>query len=161
MRKCYVYLHTCPNGKEYVGISVNPQVRWQYGWGYSGNKDFWADIQRFGWEEIEHEILMECDCVSDARAEETKLIKEMNTSNPEFGYNHTHESKEKETKSARTSFLLRPSVYEQFKLAASSYGKSPSDYLDIVLQRDNERNRDRIEAERKRLQDAAAAALKK
>lgn len=35
----YVYIHTCPNGKRYVGITTkNPKYRWSKGNGYKPNK---------------------------------------------------------------------------------------------------------------------------
>ena len=41
----YIYIHTCPNYKCYVGLSRNPKQRWENGEGYKANKEFYKDIQ--------------------------------------------------------------------------------------------------------------------
>ena len=53
----YIYIHTCPNYWTYVGVSRNPKQRWNNGEGYKGNKYFYKAIQKFGWENIKHEIV--------------------------------------------------------------------------------------------------------
>ncbi len=58
-RPYYIYIHTCPNYWTYVGLSQNPKQRWNNGEGYKENKDFYQAIQRFGWENIKHEIVAE------------------------------------------------------------------------------------------------------
>lgn len=55
----YIYIHTCPNHYTYVGISQNPKQRWNNGEGYKSNKDFYQTIQKYGWENIKHEIVAE------------------------------------------------------------------------------------------------------
>ena len=55
----YIYLHTCPNCKCYVGLSKNPKQRWNNGKGYKDNKEFYKDINKFGWDNIKHEIVAE------------------------------------------------------------------------------------------------------
>ena len=41
MKKFYVYIHTCPNGKKYVGLTTtDPKDRWRKGEGYKSNKHF-------------------------------------------------------------------------------------------------------------------------
>lgn len=52
----YIYIHTCPNRKVYIGLSKNPKQRWNNGEGYKSNIDFYQDIKRFGWNNIQHEI---------------------------------------------------------------------------------------------------------
>ena len=88
--KCYsVYLHRCPNSKVYIGISKNCQLRWNHGLGYKDNKEFFSDIQKFGWDNIEHKILLQCLTESEAKNEEAKLILAYDSENPEKGYNRT------------------------------------------------------------------------
>lgn len=57
-----VYCHTNKlNNKRYVGITKQePKVRWQNGYGYRGNEYFFRAIQKYGWDNFEHEILYEC-----------------------------------------------------------------------------------------------------
>ena len=82
-------MHTCPNGKRYIGITGrNPLVRWANGRGYKAhNKHFYNAILKYGWDNIEHRIIAsdiskECACEI-----EKSLIKEYQTNNREFGYN--------------------------------------------------------------------------
>jgi len=84
----YVYRHTLPNGKVYIGItSQNPEIRWQSGFGYSDNLDFSEDIKKYGWDNIQHDILFDNLDEYDARMKEIELIKQYNSNNPEYGYN--------------------------------------------------------------------------
>lgn len=55
MRYC-IYKHTSPNGKVYIGCR-NPKVRWGAGQKYYYNKEFFADIKYYGWDNIEHTII--------------------------------------------------------------------------------------------------------
>lgn len=70
----YIYIHTCPNRKAYVGLSKSPKQRWNNGEGYKGNKEFYNAIQRYGWENIKHEIVAESNYGWVARGIEKKLI---------------------------------------------------------------------------------------
>ena len=88
--KCYcVYLHRCPNGKVYVGITKNYKSRWCSGSGYKDNNQFFSDIQEFGWENIEHKILISDLTISEAKNYESMLILAYDSENPKKGYNRT------------------------------------------------------------------------
>ena len=43
-----VYIHICPNGKRYVGITQkeDPKERWDSGWGYQNNVHFFNAIKK-------------------------------------------------------------------------------------------------------------------
>lgn len=84
----FVYIHTCPNGKKYVGITTqsNPEYRWGKGGGYYNNKHFYKAICKYGWDNIEHEIF-ESDSESLMKFWEIILIHHYNSSNPKYGYN--------------------------------------------------------------------------
>lgn len=102
-----VYMHTCPNGKIYIGISHNPIVRWANGKGYVHNKYFTKAIQKYGWDNIKHEILYENLTKEEACRKEIELIAQYKSNQKEFGYNssiggevncgfhHSEESKRK------------------------------------------------------------------
>ena len=70
----YIYIHTCPNRYIYVGMSQNPKQRWNNGEGYKLNQDFYQCIQRFGWDNIKHEIVAETNYRWIAQKIERTLI---------------------------------------------------------------------------------------
>lgn len=82
-----VYCHTSPNGKRYVGISNNPEKRWNNGKGYIKNYLFYRAIEKYGWDNFTHEILYENLSIDEAGNIEKKLIDEWNLMDPNFGYN--------------------------------------------------------------------------
>ena len=86
-----VYVHTVPNGKRYVGItSKSTKVRWgSDGSRYKNNRHFWNAIQKYGWDNITHEVIADGLNLVDACNMEKALISEYDTMNPKFGYNHT------------------------------------------------------------------------
>ena len=62
MRKYKVYKHTFPNGKIYIGITSKKNVKRRWGNGGSGYKDqtyMRNAINKYGWENVKHEILYE------------------------------------------------------------------------------------------------------
>ena len=88
--KGFIYKHTCPNGKSYIGqtYQADPKHRWgKDGSGY-GNSIFGNAIKKYGWENIQHEILAEIDFedLSELNNLEEKFIMEFNTIYPN-GYN--------------------------------------------------------------------------
>lgn len=84
-----VYKHTSPSGKVYVGITgQNPEKRWQSGSAYRA-KPFRNAIQKYGWENIQHEVLFEGLTLEEANQKEIELIAEYDSTNPKKGYNIT------------------------------------------------------------------------
>lgn len=82
-----VYRHTCPDGKVYIGATGKlPRVRWNYGYGYR-NSAFFAPIQKYGWNNIRHEVIATGLTEDQAYALEEKLIVEHDSTNPSKGYN--------------------------------------------------------------------------
>ena len=85
-----VYKHTSPNNKVYIGItSRNPETRWKNGYGYSSNKHLTSAIQKYGWDNFQHEILFENLTREEACQKEIDLIKFYDSTNPDKGYNHS------------------------------------------------------------------------
>lgn len=83
-----VYKHTSPSGKVYIGITKQtPNCRWKNGFGYESSPHFWNAIQKYGWENFSHEVLIEGISKEDACAEERRLIADLNALDPTFGYN--------------------------------------------------------------------------
>ena len=89
-RKWSVYKHTSPSGKVYIGItSREPSVRWgKNGIHYKG-QPFYNAIEKYGWENISHEILFDNLTEEDAKKTEIEQIAKYRSKEWEYGYNCT------------------------------------------------------------------------
>ena len=88
MKSYYVYKHTLPNGKVYIGIThTTPLVRWQKGNGYKRQCYFYNAILKYGWDNIIHEILFAGLTKEEAEAKEIELIAKYKSNNKKYGYN--------------------------------------------------------------------------
>lgn len=90
----YLYVHTVPNGKIYIGISEEPIKRWANGEGYSSNIPFYYDIMLYGWDNIKHEIIKTFEDEDKCHLYEKFYIALMDSENPMIGYNQTEYKKE-------------------------------------------------------------------
>lgn len=84
-----VYVHQNKiNGKRYVGITNNTSKRW-YGKGkhYDGCPYFFAAIQKYGWDNFEHNVLIYDLTREEASRLEKHFIKTLKTCDKAFGYN--------------------------------------------------------------------------
>lgn len=83
MQKYCIYKHTCKiNKKSYIGQTCQkPNKRWETGGkGYEDQPVFWSAIQKYGWDNFDHEILEEgLQTVSEANAREKYWISYYNT----------------------------------------------------------------------------------
>ena len=86
----YVYVHTVPNGKVYIGQTKQIQKRWNNGEGYIDNSPFYKDITTYGWNNIKHEIIAEFSEREPAVQLESVLIALLKTENANYGYNQTN-----------------------------------------------------------------------
>lgn len=91
-----VYVHTSPNGKMYVGqTGQSLKKRWgENGRRYLEKKNdkyihsaFARAILKYGWDNIEHEVIASNLTKEEADNFEKLLIRKLNTMNPKFGYN--------------------------------------------------------------------------
>ena len=83
-----VYRHTAPNGTMYVGITCsNPKRRWDCGRGYRKQPLFFNAIQKYGWDNFKHEILLEGLTVEQACLAEKLFIAYWDLNNRNKGYN--------------------------------------------------------------------------
>lgn len=88
--KWSVYIHTCPNGKKYIGITTRScEERWRNGHGYRNNKHFHSAILKYGWNNIVHEVLATELSKEEAFLYETSLIALYKSNDPLYGYNHS------------------------------------------------------------------------
>lgn len=84
-----VYLHRFPNNKVYIGITCKvPSYRWGInGKGYNKQILMWRAIQKYGWGNIQHEILFSNLTKEQAEEKERELINKYNSNNFNYGYN--------------------------------------------------------------------------
>ena len=88
MENYKVYKHTFPNGKVYIGITQQTLVRrWQNGKGYYKNSFITKAINKYGWENIKHEVLFDNLTKEEAEQKEIELIAFYKSTNDKFGYN--------------------------------------------------------------------------
>lgn len=84
----YIYCHTFPNEKRYVGITrTSPERRWGKGKNYSTCPLMDRAIQKYGWENIKHEVVDTAESKDEAEAKERHYIKQFMSDRPEYGYN--------------------------------------------------------------------------
>lgn len=79
------YLYTFPNGKKYCGITKN-SIEQRAAGRYKGQRVGYA-IQKYGWENVIKEVILESDDVELIRQKEIDTIKELNLLDNNFGYN--------------------------------------------------------------------------
>lgn len=84
-----VYKREAPDGRVYIGCTS--QLLWvragSDGKGYQENTEFWKAIQKFGWENFKHEILLETEDRELASRTEVEYIKKYNSTDPRYGFN--------------------------------------------------------------------------
>ena len=102
-----VYKHTFPNGKVYIGMTSQKDLnrRWGNGSGYKTQRRMARAINKYGWENVKHEIISCGLCKNDAEKLEIAKIKEYNSTDIRHGYNtdnggnctgtHSEETKKK------------------------------------------------------------------
>lgn len=90
----YVYMHTNKiNGKKYCGITNNIEERWRNNgiaykpYGRKNSRPFWNAIEKYGWDNFEHEVLHIVENREIACDKEKEIIKELNLTDNEIGYN--------------------------------------------------------------------------
>lgn len=101
-----VYRHISPSGKVYIGItSRDPKRRWNCGKSYEHCIKFYAAIQKYGWDNIKHEILFTSLSEERAKKLEIELIRHYKWMSISYnltdggdgwlGYHHSDATKEK------------------------------------------------------------------
>ena len=78
------------NGKIYIGqTGQNVNQRWRNGKGYMNNIYFYKAIEKYGWDNFEHNILIDGLTKQEADTKEIELISYYDSCNPQRGYNLT------------------------------------------------------------------------
>ena len=88
--QCYsVYIHTNKiNEKMYCGItSMKPKRRWGRGSGYKNNPYFYNAINKYGWDNFEHDVIYDGILKESAEQLEIFIINKLNLTNKNVGYN--------------------------------------------------------------------------
>lgn len=87
--KYYIYKHTNKiNGKIYIGqTKQEPSRRWRNGNGYQKCPSFWRAIEKYGWDNFNHEILEIGSNQEWANERESYWISYYDSINEELGYN--------------------------------------------------------------------------
>lgn len=104
-----VYIHRNKvNGKVYVGLTCSPvERRWQSGWGYSSQPLFWNAIQKYGWDNFDHEVVRTGMNKDAACRLEMELIFTYKSNDRQFGYNRDNGGYAPGRVSDQTKMLLR------------------------------------------------------
>lgn len=86
MKTYCIYKHTLPNQKVYIGQTCDIKRRWRAS-SYVGNCLFYNAIQKYGWENITHEILEDNLTLEEANEKEKYYITLYQSTNRQYGYN--------------------------------------------------------------------------
>ena len=129
-----VYKQTIPNGKIYIGITKQDvKTRWKNGHGYDNNRHFKRAINKYGWENIIHEVLFKNLTKEEACLMEKFYIQLYNSSNPKCGYNNSlggekgalhSENSKKKISEAQTGRKLSQSTKEKMSNAHKGIKKT-------------------------------------
>ena len=127
-----VYKHTNKvNGKIYIGITgQDVNRRWRSdGSGYKKCLFFHRAIEKYGWDNFEHDIIYDGLTKEEAEELEQKLIKEYKTNNSDFGYNVANGGRVKSV-SESTKEKIRETLKNNYvKENHPNYGKKFSKEL--------------------------------
>ena len=121
-----LYKHTSPSGKVYIGIAKDVKHRWRNnGSGYKGSNRIWYAIQKYGWDNFKHEIIMDGLTREEASEREKEYIALYNATDERFGYNLTSGGYDgipcKESVEKTRAALLGHSVSTRVRDALSDY----------------------------------------
>lgn len=86
-KRYVVYRHIFPNGKSYIGITSQYPLwhRWRGGHGYNKQPKMWRAILKYGWENVQHEVLAESLTLAEANRVEREMVARFDSI--ENGYN--------------------------------------------------------------------------
>lgn len=133
----YIYKHTSPSNKVYIGITnQTPSNRWgKNGSKYKQNKHFWNAIQKYGWNNFKHEILFTNLSKEQTCLKEQELIKLHMSNQFDFGYNctsggehyeHSEESRHKQSIAQKNRVLSDEERLRVQKMGKANKGKKMS-----------------------------------
>lgn len=90
MENYTIYKHTSPSGKVYIGQTKRDvKKRWNNGYGYASSPHFDRAIKKYGWNNIQHEIIATGLTKKEANWLEQYLISYYHSNEGQYGYNIT------------------------------------------------------------------------
>lgn len=90
MENYTIYKHTSPSGKVYIGQTKRDvEKRWNNGNGYATSPHFNRAIKKYGWNNIQHEIIATGLTKKEANWLEQYLISYYHSNEGQYGYNLT------------------------------------------------------------------------
>lgn len=144
MNNISIYRHIFPNGKVYIGQTCQkPEYRWNNGRGYKTSPFIFNAINKYGWNNIQHEVLftgldqLNADIIEEDLIYYYKQIgKSYNLANGgsvNRGWKMSEEAKEK-LRIINTGRTLSDEAKEKIRLSKlgeknPNYGKSPSEEI--------------------------------
>lgn len=85
-----LYMHIFPNNKVYIGITkYKVEYRWNSGKGYQRQPYIYKAILKYGWDNIEHIVLLDGLTEKQAKQKEKEYIKFYKSNDKNYGYNLT------------------------------------------------------------------------
>lgn len=87
-----IYKHTLPDGRCYIGQTCNITARWKPS-AYKNCVKFYSAIQEYGWENFNHEILIDNLTLEEANRLEEAYIEKYNSIEKGFNLNSGGENK--------------------------------------------------------------------
>ena len=117
------------NSKVYIGItSRTPEERWgSNGCNYKSSPYFYNAIQKYGWDNFEHNILYTNLTKEEACKKEQELIKNFNSMDRNFGYNST---------SGGEIFIMNEETRQKISKSLLGNKSLPFHYYDMKLKDD-------------------------
>lgn len=131
----YIYKHTAPNGKVYIGQTCQkPETRYgKNGYRYKNCTLFYKAIQKYGWDNFKHEILFDGLNAEEANDMEISLISQYRSNESDFGYNLQNGghngSPSAETRQKMSEWQIGKIIPEETKqkISRSRFGQKDSD----------------------------------
>lgn len=145
-----VYMHICPNGKKYIGVTkCKLNKRFGKGRGYESNIHFASAINKYGWENIEHAILFMRLTREEAEQKEIEMIKRFRSCDRRYGYNiesggmlNKEVSDETREKLRKASSGKHPTAETRKKMSESHSGTKCHFYGTTVSEEDKQKLRE-------------------
>ena len=136
-QKYIIYMHTSPSNKKYIGITKQePILRWgKNGERYKRCTSFWRAINKYGWENITHEIIDTAETLEEANQKEQFYISKYETHDSRHGYNCTNggegvegwratDLQKKKNSEAKKAMWKDPTIRDQLTKERQKRGRS-------------------------------------